>query len=268
MKTVSIIITSYNKGKFLKETINSVKNQTYQNIEIILVDDCSSDSYTKEILNDLSNDNQIKLYILSENKGVSNARNFGINKSCGEYVLIVDGDDRISETYIEKAVKILDSNSDFKIVSCEVELFGYYHGKMPLAKPEIEYLIAQNALIISSLFRKSDFIKTKGFNENMKEGLEDWDFWLSILETGGLVYRIPETHFYYRISKKSRNNLDFEKLRRLRKQIYENHKELYAKYMLDPVNSFEYTLVVNSKEYKLGKIILAPLRLIFAKFDL
>lgn len=266
MKKVSVIITSYNKGKFLRECINSVKNQSYQNVEIILIDDCSTDNYTKEILNVLRKDNQIKFFILSENKGVSNARNFGINNSTGEYILIVDGDDKISETYIEKAVKIIDSNLDYKIVSCEVELFGYYHGKMPLAKPEIEYLIAQNALIISSLFRKSDFDKTNGFNENMKEGLEDWDFWLSILEQGGKVHRIPETHFYYRISKKSRNNLDFEKLRRLRKQIYENHKELYAKYMLDPVNSFEYSLLKNSKEYKLGKLILKPIRKIFEKF--
>lgn len=266
MKKVSVIITSFNKGKFLNECINSVKNQSYQNLEIILIDDCSTDSYTIGILKELKNDNQINIFKLTENKGVSNVRNFGIKNSTGEYILIVDGDDKISDTYIEKAVKIIESDSEYKIVSCEVELFGYYHGKMPLAKPEIEYLIAQNALIISSLFRKSDFEKTSGFNENMKEGLEDWDFWLSILEKGGKVYRIPEVHFYYRISKKSRNNLDFEKLRRLRKQIYENHKELYSKYLLDPVNSFEYTLLKNSKEYRLGKFLLKPLRIIFDKF--
>lgn len=264
MIDVSVIITCYNKGNMILEAVNSVKSQTFSNLEIIIVDDCSTDKKTHNILKELS-DKGYNIVLLSKNVGVSATRNIGINKSQGKYILLLDGDDKISSTYIEEGVKILDSENGISIVTCEVELFGYLNRKMYLAEPTIEYLIAQNSIVISSLFRRECFDKTQGFNSNMKEGLEDWDFWLSVLENGGKVFRIPKTHFYYRISKKSRNNLDFEKLRRLRKQIYENHKTLYSKYLLDPIDSFEYSLLKNSKEYRFGKILLKPLRFFISK---
>ncbi|MCX6231084.1 MAG: glycosyltransferase family A protein [Bacteroidetes bacterium] len=264
MKDVSVVITSYNKGKLIQEALDSVKNQTFKNVEIIIIDDLSTDKDTLLILAEIAK-TDIKVILLDKNIGVSETRNIGIRQSEGKYILLLDGDDKIAPSYIEKAVKVLESNPEIKVVSSEVELFGYMKGKMSLAEPLIENLIAQNSIIISSLFRRADFDMTKGFNKNMNEGLEDWDFWLSMLENGGEVYRIPEIMFYYRISKKSRNNLDAEKLRRLRRLIYENHKELYASYLLDPVNSFEYSLLVNSREYRIGKFLLKPLRSFISK---
>jgi glycosyltransferase involved in cell wall biosynthesis len=262
MNKVSVLITSYNKGKYIENTLLSVKKQTYNDIEIIIVDDFSDDKFTLNKLKSLSNSvDYIKF--LDENIGVCEARNAGIKLATGKYILILDGDDLIAPTYIEKAVKILDENTEIKIVTCEVELFGYKKGKMKLSEPKIENLIAQNSIVISSLFRKEDFEKTNGFNSNMKEGLEDWDFWLSILENGGKVHRIPEILFFYRISKKSRNNLSTETLKTLRYQVYENHKELYAKYLLNPLESFEYNLLINSWEYKIGKKLLKPFRALF-----
>lgn len=262
MKDVSVIITCYNKGKLILEALNSVKAQTYANIEIIIVDDCSTDKNTQIILSELSKSGDYNVILLEKNIGVSEARNIGVKNSQGKYILLLDGDDKISSTYVEEAVNILKTEAEIKIVTCEVELFGYIKGKMSLAEPTIEHLIAENSIVISSLFRKEDFDKSNGFNSNMKEGFEDWDYWLSILETDGKVYRIPKTHFYYRISKRSRNNLNFEDRRRLRKQIYENHKKLYSNYLLDPIDSFEYNLLKNSNEYQFGKKILKPIRYI------
>ncbi len=264
MIEVSVIITSYNKGKLIYDAVNSVNKQSFKNIELIIVDDCSDDKETIKVLGDLSSAG-IRIIFNEKNIGVCESRNIGINASNGKYILLLDGDDRIAETYIELALSIFKSDNEIKIVSCEVELFGYKKGKLNLLNPEIENLIAQNALVISSMFRKEDFDRSNGFNTNMAEGFEDWDFWLTLLENGGKVYRIPKALFFYRISKKSRNNLDFIKLRRLRKQIYENHKDLYAKYLLDPVISFEYSLIKESWEYKVGKILLKPLRFIIQK---
>jgi glycosyltransferase involved in cell wall biosynthesis len=265
MMDVSVIITSYNKGKLILEALDSVRAQSFKNIEIIIIDDLSTDKETLNILEEIAK-SDVNVVFLDKNIGVSETRNIGVKHSQGNYIMFLDGDDKISPSYIEKAVKILDQHPEIKVVTSEVELFGYMTGKMSLAEPSIENLIAQNAIIISSLFRRSDFDLSGGFNANMNEGLEDWDFWLSMLEKGGKAYRIPETHFYYRISKKSRNNLNAEKLRRLRKLVYENHKELYAKYLLDPVNSFEYNLLINSREYRLGKFLLQPLRKLISKF--
>lgn len=267
MEKVSVIITSFNKGRYIDRTIESVKNQTYNNIEVIIVDDCSTDRLTLNKL-ELLNKNGEQIIFLEKNLGVSEARNIGIRKSKGRYILIIDGDDLISNSYIEKAVEIIEKDTNVKIVTCEVELFGYKKGKMKLSEPKIENLIAQNSIIISSLFRREDFDKTSGFNANMNKGLEDWDFWLTMLENGGTVHRIPQVHFYYRISKKSRNNLDAEKLKTLRKQIYLNHKFLYSKHMLDPIESFEYNLILNSWEYKIGKLILKPIRFMISKLKM
>ena len=97
----------------------------------------------------------------------------------------------------------------------------------------------------------------------MKYGFEDWDFWLTLLKSGGSVYRIPEEHFFYRIKKNSMitNLRQVESnLRDMRYQLYINHKELFSTYFFDPTKSFEYDLICNSREYKVGKLLLKPIR--------
>lgn len=262
MPKISVIITSYNKGKLLHEAINSVLNQQFGSIEIIVIDDCSSDKVTREELKKI-NAEQIKLILLEQNVGVCEARNIAIKQSKGEYILLLDADDYIGNGYIDEAASILDNSADIKIVGCEVQLFGASSGNMELPEPTIENFIARNALVVSSFFRRSDFDRTTGFSQTMKGGFEDWDFWLSILETGGKAYRIPKPYFYYRISRSSRNqSIDAEKFKKLRTQIYTNHKDLYAKYLLDPTATFEYYLIKDSVEYKIGTLLLKPLRTI------
>jgi glycosyltransferase involved in cell wall biosynthesis len=260
MCKVSVVITCYNKGKFISETLECVKKQSLKNFEIVIVDDCSTDPETLNVLKGLQNEEKTKVVFLKENVGVCEARNSGIKASGGKYILLLDGDDKISSEYLLNASEILDRDPEIKVVSCEVELFGRKKGRMQLPETTIENLLAQNTLVISSMFRRVDFDRTSGFNSNMKDGLEDWDFWLSLLKSGGKVYRLPEVHFYYRISKSSRNNFTSEKLRKFRKQIYLNHKELYSKHLLDPLLSFEYAMIRDSREYRIGSLLLKPLR--------
>ena len=125
----------------------------------------------------------------------------------------------------------------------------------------MEKLLAKNLFVISSMFRRVDYDKTRGFNTNMKEGFEDWDFWLFLLAEGGTVQHIDKTCFYYRLHKDSRNNLlNDEMLTKLRYQIYDNHAELFHQHLFNPTDSFEYELKKNSMEYKLGRLILKPFR--------
>ena len=84
MDLVSVIIPCYNQGKYIEECINSVKNQDYENIEIIIVNDGSTEQETKDILNDLKNDKSLKIFNI-KNSGVAYARNYGIKKSNGKY---------------------------------------------------------------------------------------------------------------------------------------------------------------------------------------
>jgi len=113
---VSIIIPAYNAEKYLEETIASALASSYPHLEIIIVNDGSTDN-TQQIITKITNqETKVKAY-LQKNQGVSVARNFGISKASGTYILPLDADDLISEDYIEKAVKILIANDNVKMVN-------------------------------------------------------------------------------------------------------------------------------------------------------
>lgn len=262
---VSVIIPCYNHGDFLEETINSVLRQTYQHFEIVIVNDGSTDVSTNLLLEDADWPNTKVVRI--QNSGVSYARNLAIASSKGKYILPLDGDDKIDPTYLEKAVKILES-TDVTVVTTQVEYFGKKRGLFELPEYSLEGLMGQNLLVCTSMFRRVDFYRTPGFNVNMKEGFEDWDFWLSLLKNGGTVHLINEVLFYYRIRKSSRNaSISLDAQSRLRKQIYQNHMDLYSTRYLNPFLTFEYLNLYNSKEYRLGRLLLTRVRKVLNFLD-
>lgn len=112
MKKVSVIIPAYNAQKYLSETISSVINQTYQNLEIIIVDDGSTDK-TKEIIHSFS-DSRIT-YFYQSNSGVSTARNKGIEIATGDYFAFLDSDDVWLEDNIEEKVELLERSNKYDI---------------------------------------------------------------------------------------------------------------------------------------------------------
>lgn len=260
---VSVIIPCYNQGDYIHEAIQSVLASTYSDLEIIVVNDGSTDELTNSIIANLAHP---KIKVVSTlNQGLAEARNTGIKASQGKYILPLDADDKISPTYIIEAVNILNNNPDIKVVTCNVRLFGAATGRLRLLDFSMENLICQNTMVCSSVYRRKDYDQTHGYNPNMKFGFEDWDFWLSLLKAGGGVNKIPEEHFFYRIKRRSmltalkRKESDLSKMRY---QIYMNHKELYSSLFFNPLKSFEYDLLINSREYKLGKLILRPIRLV------
>ncbi|MBN2615547.1 MAG: glycosyltransferase family 2 protein [Bacteroidales bacterium] len=263
-KTVSVIIPVFNNGNYLNDTIQSVVNQAYKDFEIIVVDDGSTDQNTLQVLKEI-NHPQIEVFI-QDYAGVSIARNYGIEKASGKYILPLDADDLLGDTFIEQAVDVLDKNPLVKVVFGDVRMFGKKHGMKKLPNHSLEMLLGQNTMVVTSMFRKADFLNTSGFNPNMNEGFEDWDFWLTLLESGGDVFKLDTIALHYRIKESSRNSsLTAQKMQKLRRQIYENHKELYARHFFDPLKSFEYGLLLTSKEYKLGKKLLRPLRILLQK---
>jgi len=261
MPKVSVIIPVYNDGTYLKDALQSVLSQPYQDFEIILVDDGSTDVATRKLLNETE---QAKIHVFfKEHAGVSLARNYAIGKATGEYILSLDADDFLGEAFLKEAVETLNANTKVKVVCGNEQLFGKRKGIRKLPEYSMEMLLGQNVFPTTSLFRKSDFLKTSGFNANMKESFEDWDFWLSLLESGGEVRKLDVVARYYRVRNNSRNfSLTAENLKSLRRQIYENHKQLYARHFFDPLNSFEYDLLLHSREYQFGKKLLKPLRLL------
>lgn len=256
---ISIIVPCYNDGKYIHECLESVHNQQYNNYEIIIINDGSTDVKTTEILKNI--DHHKIIVLQTQNQGPAKARNQAIKNSSGKYILPLDADNKVGKVFIKEAIEILEQNSDVKIVNCDLRFFGAKRGIMKFESYSIEKLMCENIIECASVFRRKDFDKTIGYNPNMAEGLEDWDFWLSILETGGDVRKINKAEIYYRVKRGSRNNsITNDGFKRLRFQIYNNHKELYSKLFFDPLKSFEYKLIKESKEYQVGAFFLKPIR--------
>lgn len=230
----------YNDGMYIKEAIESVKRQTYSNIELIVIDDGSDDETTIQILNNLDSD----IVLLKTNHlRPAGARNFGIRNATGKYIMPVDSDDIIDETYVEKAVNIIESNKKIGAVYCEADLFGEKSGKWNLPQYSFDKMLLDNIVFVTALFYKEDWEKVGGYKTLMDAGMEDYDFWISILELGKEIYQIPEILFHYRIKKVSRTTgfqSNVAQMQRIYRQIYDNHpiffdrhKEEYAKILRD-----------------------------------
>ena len=228
MKKVSIIIPCYNQAKYVEDAILSAIDQTYQNIEIICINDGSTDETSEVVKKLVDKYKNIVFFDEPENKGVVYARNFAIQACSGDYILPLDADDTIESTYVEKAVKILDENKNIGIVYCRAKIFGLEDKVWDLPNYSIENILYENSIFCTALFRKSDFVRAGGYKANMEQGLEDYDLWLSFIELGLDVYQIDEILFNYRkYSEKSRSDFSDKNVHKIFKQIIKNHLDLY-----------------------------------------
>jgi glycosyltransferase involved in cell wall biosynthesis len=262
---VSIIVPCYNQAQYLPESINSVLSQSYSNWECIIVNDGSPDN-TELIASELCKKDQRIKYLKKENGGLSDARNFGIRNSYGEYILPLDADDKIGERYLELAMKEFLEKPETKIVYCDAEYFGDKQGQLYLPDFNLPEMLYRNLLFCSSFFKRVDYDKTNGYDTKLK-AFEDFDFWLQLLEDGGTVVKIPSIQFYYRIRKNSmlRSLSDLDNSQ-IKLTIFNKHKDLYLKIfpnmieVLQTLNKLqtEYYQIKNSKSYRIGKTILWP----------
>ncbi|HEX8974742.1 MAG TPA: glycosyltransferase [Patescibacteria group bacterium] len=235
---VSIIMPTYNQKDYIKETLDSVLAQIYPDWECVIVDDGSTDGTAEVVGKYVERDKRFK-YIRQENSGPSEARNNGILHSHGEYILPLDSDDLISPRYIRDAVDFFIKNPETKLVYCKSEYFGEKSGEVELLDYSYEKILFFNMIFCSAIYRRVDYDKTKGYNGNMKNGLEDWDFWLTFLQEKDIVHRLPITHFFYRIKKGSRNHnshSDMEIVKQMHRQIFLNHLEKYMD-IINPIQT-------------------------------
>lgn len=258
MPKVSVIIPCYNHGAYLDEAVESVLASTFKDFEIVIVNDGSTDKHTISLLKDYQKP-QTKI-IHSSHQGLAEARNVGIRNSTGAYILPLDADDKISPEYLADAVEVLDRDDEVKIVYCEAQRFGDQVGPFILPPFSRQKILTTNIIFCSAFYKRRDYDVTNGYNKNLV-CLEDWDFWLSLLEKGGKAYKIPKTHFYYRFRKDSMLLTTPPKVvEHVIRQVYRNHLELYGWEFHDPISLLK---IKNSYEYTVGKTIVRPFK--FAK---
>lgn len=189
-KLVSIIITSFNRGQLLEKAVKSVLEQTYENIEVIVVDDNSSDPETIDVLERLTNLDKVTVKINNENKGANYCRNTGIKLAQGYYYTGLDDDDYILPNRVET---LLNNYSDDLSFVCDNYLIfdgkNYkprFSGEKMLSKSDLLFSNKAGNQVFTTLYKMKS---AEMFDENLKR-LQDQDMWLRLILLFGLAKRI------------------------------------------------------------------------------
>ena len=231
---VSVIVPIYNAAPFLKETLDSIIASTYRPIEIVMVDDGSQDNSLSIAQDYCANYPECRV-IAQTNQGVSVARNNAIRHAKGMYILPVDADDKIADTFIQKAVDVIDNNDDIRVVGCRCWMFGAINKEWKLPEFSHALLARKNMIPATALYRKADWERCGGYCEE-EIYREDWDFWLSMMELGGTFYKLNEILFYYRISTDSRRMLAKGRKKLIVDAINSRHPAYMQKYLGGPLH--------------------------------
>ena len=200
---ISILIPVYNiNKKYLSECLDSILNQTYENFEICLVDDCSTLEETKETLKKYEKiDNRIKVKYRKENGHISRTTNDALAMANGEFISLVDDDDLLTPNALYEVVKVLnqDKKIDF-IYSDEDKLDTKGKYCDPHFKPDWspDTLLSLNYICHLATIRKSLVEKVGGFTIGL-EGAQDHDLFLKVTELTDKVYHIPNILYHWRM---------------------------------------------------------------------
>lgn len=223
---ISVVIPCFNDGAYLPETISKLKEQTYSNFEIIVVNDGSTDQATIDVLNRLSGDGITVLH--KENGRMSSARNYGVAHAKGSIIAALDADDYYDASFFEKAIKILASKEEVAVVTSHIQMFGDFN---KVAKPRggnaFNFLFSSECPACA-IVRKSCWDEVGGYDEEMKMGYEDWEFYIRITQKGWYVEVIQEKLLYYRqTSGSTLKNDTVPRRQEIINYIIEKHKDWY-----------------------------------------
>jgi glycosyltransferase involved in cell wall biosynthesis len=247
---VSVIVPCYNQAKYLDECLDTVFNQTYTNWECIIINDGSPDNVDEIAEKWCKKDARFR-YLKKKNGGVSSARNYGINSSFGKFILPLDADDKIGFDFIVLALPNFN-NSNIKIVFFKTWLFGEKNEPFNIPAHSLKKLALNNTIVNTALYKRSDWERIGGYDENMKYGLEDWEFWINLLKDGGDVIQLDSVQCFYRIKKGSRTDrieLDKEKKKETLDYVTAKHAAFYFTFFGNPLENYS---TINRKLVKIA----------------
>jgi glycosyltransferase involved in cell wall biosynthesis len=201
---VSIIVPTYNRAELIRKSVESLSQQTYPNIEIIIVDDGSSD-HTKDIIKELQiSDNRIQ-YFYQDNKGIAAARNFGIQKSCGDFIAFLDSDDCSYPDRIEKQIELLFKHPEIGIVGGGVTVVNKQNEVLEVScLPEYPLEINWYVPLRSPFFQSTVILRREvlegikqPYDSNFKVS-QDYDLWARLLsKTKGMNIQEPLVYYLF-----------------------------------------------------------------------
>lgn len=230
---VSIVVPAYNVASYVEETMRSLTAQTYPALEIIVVNDGSTDDTLQRIVPFAQADSRITLFS-QQNGGLSCARNSAVARVRGKYIMPVDADDVLLPGFLEWAVPEMEKDEEVKVVIPKAEFFGARSGTWKLAPFSLRRLARMNMIPATSLYRRADWERCGGYNEVM-QSREDWQFWIAVLKDGGRVLTSPHLALRYRVRPGSLRLSDRGRKRLLVDTLNERHPEFFQRHLNGPL---------------------------------
>ncbi|MBI5532811.1 MAG: glycosyltransferase [Deltaproteobacteria bacterium] len=230
---VSIVITCHNYGRFLEEAAQSALGQTWPHIEVIVVDDGSTDE-TLEVAR------RLPVRVISGPRaGVARARNRGAAIARGAYLMFLDADDALEPDYVSECVAALKTAApDTAYAYTKARLFGSEEGIFESCAFDPELLLVRNFVHASALMRREAFVAVSGVDPSFGQAWEDHDLWLRMLAAGYSGVLVPSALLRYRRHGTSRNSLSDASMRQLRWKLLGAHPGLYSRAVVrQPVRS-------------------------------
>ncbi|HZH74454.1 MAG TPA: glycosyltransferase [Archangium sp.] len=198
---VSIIVPYYNMGRYLPETLHSLRQQTFEDYEIVLVDDGSTDPASRQLVDELEGTPKLRI-VRKPNGGLSSARNAGLRHARGRWLLPVDPDDLLSPTFLEKAVDVMSRSPGLGYVTSLVSYFVEdprqpIGGWVPWGMARDALCVENVASTCTALMERTLLEDLGGYDEWLTS-FEDWDVFCGMAERGHEGMIIPEFLFHYR----------------------------------------------------------------------
>jgi glycosyltransferase involved in cell wall biosynthesis len=193
---VSIVVPCHNYARFLPEAIESALGQDYADVEVIVIDDGSTD----DSLAVASRYEERTTVLTQPNQGLAATCNRGAREAAGETLMFLSADDRLEPTYVSELRAALERRPEASFAYCSARLFGAESGVAP-ARPFSAFSLirGRNYINGSALTRRAAYLAADGYPEDLGEtGFDDWDFWLTMLELGHRGTYVPKPLLHWR----------------------------------------------------------------------
>ena len=193
MAAVTVVITSCNQGPLIREAVESALSQTVRPERIIIVDDGPDDQASVNVLSAILDDCRhgvpdtggVAVDLIGQvNAGPSAARNRGVAAAETPFVVVLDGDDRLMPTFIERTLPLLTADDSMVAASGWLRTFGVLDSVVQPIGGDAGAFVSHNCCSATFMIRRSAWERCGGYDESMRSGFEDWDFFLSLLESG------------------------------------------------------------------------------------
>src|SRR6266567_2778668 len=260
-RRISIVMPCFNHGEFLREAVDSVLSANRDDLELVMVDDGSTDERTRKEMEHLRA-RGIKV-IWQENKGPAAARNAGIAASQADYILPLDADDRLRAEWIDRGLEILDTDSTVGVVCGDTKFFGKKTDLWLGGPFDLNRLLQQSYIPCTALYRRSVWEQNGGYDSTIV-GYEDWEFWLGAVEHGWKFAYIPEIFFDYRKAGESMLSRARVHVKETADFVAKKHGKLYREAWLQALGEHDSLLLrhesVRWTSRNLGRLLTAQVK--------